>query len=585
MLKEFRTLLPYLRKFWPRYAGGLAFLVLTDAGQLYLPQLVRRAIDLIASGSFSLQRILYLVLLMVGTAVLIALGRFFWRYFINGSSRRIEYELRERLFVHLQTLSSTFYGQHKTGDLMAHMTNDMQAIRMATGMALVTFVDGFFMTLAILVILLAQNARLTLLAISPLPVVTIGVIFFGKIVGEQFRRVQEGFAALSDMAQESISGIRVLKSFVQEKPFGRRFMERNQEYSNRNMALIKTYGLFFPVVSFLAGLTILIFLLLGGRAVMEGSLSPGMFTAFLAYLQMLIWPALGAGFTINLLQRAGASLGRINKLLGEQPDIHSPPTPAAPPSSSSRGRIVFRDLTYRYPGTDKPVLSGLNLTVEPGMIVGILGRTGSGKSTLVQLLPRVLDPPPGTLFLDGIDVRQYRLEDLRTAVRMVPQETFLFSTSISENIAFGSRDGGAGALDEVAAISTIERDARVFPQGLNTVVGERGITLSGGQKQRVALSRALVEQAAVYVLDDAMSSVDTETEELILNRFLPRVRGRTVLLVSHRVSTLKNADLIVVLEGGRISQQGSHEQLLAVKGFYADIYRLQQLEQALRGKQ
>jgi ATP-binding cassette subfamily B multidrug efflux pump len=585
MLKEFRTLLTYARKFWPRYAGGLAFLVLTDAGQLYLPQLVRRAIDLIASGSFSLRRILYLALLMVGTAALIAVGRFFWRYFINGSSRRIECELRERLFVHLQTLSSTFYGQHKTGDLMAHMTNDMQAVRMATGMALVTFVDGFFMTLAILVILLAQNARLTLLAISPLPVVTAGVILFGKIVGEQFRRIQEGFSALSDMAQESLSGIRVLKTFVQEKAFGRRFMESNQEYSDRNMALIKTYGLFFPAVSFLAGLTSLIFLLLGGRAVMEGTLTPGMFTAFLAYLQMLIWPALGAGFTINLLQRAGASLGRINKLLDERPDIQSPPAPASPPGTGSRGRIVFSDLTYRYPGTDKPVLSGVNLTVEPGTIVGILGRTGSGKSTLVQFLPRVLDPPPATLFLDGVDVRQYRLEDLRAEVRMVPQETFLFSASIRENIAFGSRGGAAAALDEAAAISTIERNARVFPRGLDTVVGERGITLSGGQKQRVALSRALAERAAVYILDDAMSSVDTETEEVILNRLLPRVRGSTVMIVSHRVSTLKNADLIVVLEGGRISQQGSHEQLLAAKGFYADIYRLQQLEQALQRKQ
>jgi len=584
MLKEFRTLLPYARRYWRQYAGGLAFLVLTDAGQLYLPQLVRQAIDRIASGGFELHRILDLGLLMAGTAVVVALGRFFWRYFINGSSRRIEYELRERLFVHLQTLSSSFYGRHKTGDLMAHLTNDLQAIRMATGMALVTFVDGFFMTLAILAILLAQNARLALLAASPLPVLTAGVILFGRIVGEQYRRVQEGFSNLSDMAQESLAGIRVLKTFVQEKPFARRFMERNREYSDRNLRLTKIYGLFFPAVSFLGGLTILIFLVLGGRAVMEGSLSPGTFTAFFAYLQMLIWPALGAGFTINLLQRAGASLARINALLAEQPDIQSPSVPASPVEGAKGGRIVFRDLSYAYPGTDKPALKGLNLTVEPGMIVGILGRTGSGKSTLVQLLPRILDPPPGTLFLDGVDVRSYELGALRSAVRMVPQETFLFSASIRENIAFGARDGEAASLEEAAALSTIDRDARFFPQGLDTVVGERGITLSGGQKQRVALARALLGKAEVYILDDALASVDSETEETILGRLLPRIRASTVLIVSHRVSTLKNADLIVVLEGGRISQLGSHEQLLAAGGFYADIYRLQQLEQALRTK-
>jgi ATP-binding cassette subfamily B protein len=582
MLREFRTLLPYVRRFWPRYLAGLLFLALADAGQLYLPQLVRRAVDLIASGGFSLGGLLPPVLLMAGTAGLIAVGRFFWRFFINGSSRRIENELRERLFAHLQSLSSTFYGKSKTGDLMAHLTNDMHAIRMATGMALVSFVDGFFMTLAILVILLAQNPRLALLSISPLPVLTVGVILFGRIVGEKFKRVQEGFSALSDLAQESIAGIRVLKIFVQEQAFGQRFADKNQEYSERNLSLAKTFGFFFPAVGFLAGLTSLIFLLLGGRSVMEGSLSPGMFTAFFAYLQMLIWPMLGAGFTVNLLQRAGASLGRINKILAEQPDIASPP-PAQAWRGPVRGHIRLRSLSYTYPGAEKPVLLDLDLDLPAGTVVGLLGRTGSGKSTLINLLPRLLDPPPGCVLVDGHDVREYDLDSLRSAIRVVPQDTFLFSTSIRENIAFGAEDGDAAVLEEAAAISTIRRDLGNFPQGWETVVGERGVTLSGGQKQRVALSRALAARAAIYVLDDAMSSVDTETEEAILSSLLPRLRGSTVILVSHRVSTLRNADRVVVLEGGRITQEGTPAELATAPGFYADILRLQQLEEILKG--
>jgi ATP-binding cassette subfamily B multidrug efflux pump len=582
MLREFRTLLPYMRRYWPRYLAGLLFLVLADAGQLYLPQLVRRAVDLVASGGFSLAGLVPPVLLAIATAGLIALGRFFWRFFINGSSRRIENELRERLFAHLQALSTTFYGKSKTGDLMAHMTNDMNAIRMATGMAFVSFVDGFFMTLAILVILLAQNPRLALLSISPLPVLTVGVILFGKIVGEKFKSVQEGFSAMSDLAQESIAGIRVLKIFVQEQAFGRRFADRNRDYSDRNLSLAKTFGFFFPAVGFLAGLTSLIFLLLGGRSVMEGSLSPGMFTAFFAYLQMLIWPMLGAGFTVNLLQRAGASLGRINKILAEQPDIASPP-PAQARLGPPRGDIRLHRLSYAYPGTEKPVLLDLELEIPAGTIVGLLGRTGSGKSTLVNLLPRLLDPPPGTVFVDGHDVREYDLASLRSAIRVVPQDTFLFSTSIRENIAFGAEDGDTEALEKAAAISTIRRDLGNFPQGWETVVGERGITLSGGQKQRVALSRAIAAQAAIYILDDAMSSVDTETEEAILSALLPRLRGSTVILVSHRVSTLCHADRVVVLEGGRVTQEGTPAELASIPGFYADILRLQQLEERLKG--
>jgi ATP-binding cassette subfamily B multidrug efflux pump len=616
VLKEFRTLIPYVKKQIPQYLAGLLFLFVTNGGQLYLPQLLRRAIDTIASGTFTLSNILPIAALMVGIAVVITIGRFFWRYFLGGASRRIEAELRERLFVHLQSLSSTFYGKMKTGDLMARMTNDMRAVRQASGYALVAFVDGFFMTIAILVIMLSQNAHLTLISISPLPIITIGVIFFGRIIGEQFRRVQEGFSALSDMAQESLTGIRVLKTFVQESAFGKRFLERNLDYSNRNMVLVRTWGVLFPAVGFLAGITTLILILLGGRAVIEGTLSPGQFTAFLAYLQMLIWPMLGAGFTINMIQRAGASLGRINRILEEEPDIQSPAEATAaaeetaaakltatvaatdaaeatgtdaqgnatPGAQPIRGDIRIENLTYTYPGTETSVLKNINLEIPAGSILGILGKTGSGKSTLVQLLPRILDPPPGSVYLDGRDIRSYDLPMLRTSISMVPQETFLFSASIRDNIAFGSQNGDERLVQQVAAISTIERDFNTFPDGSGTVVGERGITLSGGQKQRVAISRALASDASIYIFDDSLSSVDTETEDAILNDLLPFLRGKTLILISHRISTLKTADRIVVLEAGRIAQLGSHKELLEQKGFYADIYHLQQLEEAFRRK-
>ena len=603
MLKEFRTLIPHVKKRIPPYLAGLLFLLITNGGQLYLPQLLRRAIDTIASGSFSLSSMLPIAALMVGIAVVIAIGRFLWRYFLGGASREIEAELRERLFVHLQSLSSTFYGKMKTGDLMARMTNDMRAVRQASGFALVSFVDGFFMTIAILAIMFSQNARLTLLSISPLPIITIGVIFFGKVIGEQFRRVQEGFSALSDMTQESLTGIRVLKTFVQESAFGKRFLERNLDYSNRNMVLVRTWGVLFPAVGFLAGITTLIMILLGGRAVIEGTLSPGQFTAFLVYLQMLIWPMLGAGFTINMIQRAGASLGRINRILDEEPDIQSPAEAAAEATVAAgesaagearaegelreepiHGDIRIEDLTYTYPGTETMVLKDINLEVPAGSILGVLGKTGSGKSTLVQLLPRILDPPAGSVYLDGRDIRSYDLSRLRRTISMVPQETFLFSSSIRDNISFGSHNGDDRLVQQVAAISTIQRDFNIFPDGSETVVGERGITLSGGQKQRVAISRALASEAAIYIFDDSLSSVDTETEDAILTDLLPFLKGKTLILISHRISTLKTANRVLVLEAGRIAQLGSHEQLLEQKGFYADIYRLQQLEEAFRRK-
>ncbi len=578
MGRDLRTLLPYLKKHALSYALGLLCLLVTDGGQLYYPQLIRRAIDLVTTGSFSMNAVLPIVATMGAMSVVIGAARFGWRFFLQGASRRIELELRDELFAHLQTLSSTFYGRSKIGDLMAHFTNDVGAIRQALSMGLVAFIDGFFMASAALVIILAQNPRIALLVVTPLPIITAGVLLFSRIIRDRFRRVQEGFSSLSDMAQESLSGIRVLKTFVREKAFVRRFGERNVQYSDSNLALTRVWGLLYPAIGFLGGLTTLILLFVGGAAVIEGRLSPGQFTAFFAYLQMLIWPMIGAGFTFNLLQRAAASMARINAILREQPDIVSPPHPVTAPI---RGAVTFRGLHYRYPGTEREVLAGISFELPAGGRLGILGRTGSGKSTLVRLIPRLLDPPAGTVFVDGVDVRSYDLQHLRESVAMVPQDPFLFSIPIRENIAFGTRDGADGGVQRAAEVSTITRDLSTFPQGWETVVGERGITLSGGQKQRITLARALAADPAILILDDALASVDTETEEAILRDLFAAAR-RTLILISNRISTLQNTDRILVLEAGRIAQEGTHQELVSREGLYADIYRLQQLEEAYR---
>ena len=576
MLKTYRSLGPYLKKHRLFYILGILTLMITSGGQILIPQFIRRSIDLIATGDFTMAGVLGIVLGMIGTALGISLFRYTWRYFIQSASRSTEAELREDYFNQLLKLSSSFFGRYKTGDLMARATNDMRAIRMATSMALVAAVDGIFMTAAILILLFVQYPRLTLFTIIPLPFITFLLLGFGSLIGDRFKRVQEGFSRLSDQAQEVFSGIRIVKSFVKEKYFLRKFASANEDYQIRNLKLVRLWGLFFPLVSFLAGMTTLILLRVGGGMVITGEISAGDFVAVLAYLNMLIWPMMGAGFTVNLLQRGAASLGRINEVVHEQPDIEGPEGGITEPA---QGDITVKGLTYSYPGSDVPVLEDVSFHISRGTILGILGRTGSGKSTLLNLLPRILDPPPGTVFLDGRDVREYDLEALRRSFGFVPQDSFLFSMSLRDNIAYGLDEKDEEVLDRVAEVSTINRDAEDFYAGFDTMVGERGITLSGGQKQRTSISRALALEANILVFDDALSAVDTETEEKILSKLLEFRKGRTNLIVSHRVSTLQHADRIIVLDRGELIQMGSHTQLAEEKGLYRDIYHLQQLEQ------
>ncbi len=573
-MKEYKRLFPYLKRYVWWYVFGLFFLVITDGGQLFMPQIIKSAIDIISGGRFELSAVLQRAIMLAGVALAVAVGRFGWRFFLNGTSRRIEAELRDDLFRHLLTLSSSFYNRTKTGDLMARATNDMRAIRMATGMAFVAFIDGLFMAAAIFTILFTQYTELALITIIPLPVIAILTLGMGKLIGERFRRVQEGFSRLSEHVQETLSGIRVVKSFVQEKHVIGRFHAANMEYVGANMALVKIWGFFFPLIMFLSGVSALLLLRFGGVAVIERKLTPGDFVAVLAYLQMLRWPMAGIGFTVNMIQRGAASLGRINRILEEKPDITSPPSPR---TEVPAGDLVVQDLSYGYEDGD-PILKEINFVVPEGSTLGILGRTGSGKSTLVKLIPRLLDPPRGTITIAGRDVHEWDLHVLRSSIAMVPQDTFLFSAPIKENIAFGDPSLPEETLSAAAEVSTINRDLENFPSAWDTTVGERGITLSGGQKQRVAISRAVAVNPQFMIFDDALASVDTETEERILSRFLKLRAGRSNILISHRVSTLQAADRIIVLDNGRIVQSGTHEELLEEEGFYREVYTIQQME-------
>ena len=576
MLKEYRTLLPYFRKYIPYYLSGLFCLLLTDAGQLYIPQFLKKAVNAISSGSFELPFIGTLMIQLVVTALMISIGRFFWRFFIHGASRRIETELRQKIFFHLLDLSSTFYGKNKTGDIMARMTNDMKAVRMASGMAFVAFIDGLFMTLAILIILFSTYSRLTLITIIPLPLITIIVLFAGRLLGRRFKRVQDGYSLLSERVQETLSGIRVIKTFNRENHFLNEFGRDNDEYWQANMSLIRIWGFIFPVVTFLSGVTACLLILYGGQQVILNELKPGDFVAVMSYLGMLIWPMMGAGFTVNLIQRGGASLKRINHILNEVPEISNPPQPQDVPPFE---KLSIHSLDFSFSKASESVIRDMTLEINAGETLGILGKTGSGKSTLIRLLPRILESKPGEILFNGIPLHSLALSQLRSVISMVPQETILFSRTIRENILYAREEAAEEELQEVIRISTLDRDLKNFPLGLETLVGERGITLSGGQKQRIAFARALLAEPEILILDDALSAVDTKTEEFILKEFMKRRRGKTNIIISHRVSTLQTADRILVLENGVIDQYGSHEDLIKQEGLYKRIFSLQAMEE------
>ena len=565
----------WLWRYRGRILAGFVSLLLVNGATILVPLVIREAIDRLARGEGGL---LQSGLMITGLAAVVMAFRFLWRYFLIGAARRIERDLRAKLYGHLLGLSASFYNETKTGDLMAHATNDIEAVTRACGFGILTIADPLFMIPVSVAIMMSIDPRLTLYAIIPLPILTLVMLGFGKVIHQRFESVQAAFSTLMEKVRENVSGIRVVKSFVQEPGTEADFATTNQLQVDENMALVRVHGLFHPLIELLAGTSLAIILWIGGIAVVQTTISLGDFVAFTQYLSMLIWPMISIGWAVNLVQRGRASLGRINVLLAETTEIVAPVKPR-----SLRGtRIEIRDLTFAYPSaegrTGTPALSDIQLTIEEGMTLGVVGLTGSGKSTLAHLIPRVFDPPVGTICVGGIDIRDIDLAELRRAIGFVPQDPFLFSASIAENIAYGRPDAARETIEEAAVLAGIHNEIVAFPKGYETTVGERGISLSGGQKQRVAIARALLLDPQIVLFDDPLSAVDAEREEYILGKLREFFQGRTSILVAHRLSAVMHADQTIVIDKGRIVERGTHEELIAAGGIYDRIWRLQQAE-------
>ena len=566
---------PYLGRYRKGLVLGFAALATKDVLAASLPLIIRAGVDSITS-QFALTTLMKFCALLVGLAAIKGLFQYWMRVILIGVSRDIEYDMRNDLFAHLVRLSPDFYARTRTGDIMARATNDLNAVRMMLGPGLMYSFETSLTFLLAIMVMAWVDWRLTALALLPAPLVSLAVFWFGRIIHARFERIQAMFSDITSKVQESLSGVRVLRAYVQEEAELKQFESLNRDYIAQSLRLARVSGMFLPLLQALVGLTFLIVLWVGGLRVIGGQITLGTFVMFSTYMAMLIWPMIALGWVVNLVQRGLASLRRMREILQERPTIAAPPVARRVPSG---GAIEFRNVSVIFRGMR--ALDKINLLIREGETVAVVGRTGSGKTTLVRLIPRLLDPDEGQVLLGGVDLREFDPAELRRVIGMVPQETILFSATLGENIAFGVESATPEQILRVAEQAGLGPDLAALPQGLDTLIGERGLTLSGGQKQRTAIARALLRDPQILILDDALSSVDTLTEERILTGLAAVMRGRTTILISHRVSTVRQADRIVVLDAGRIVEEGSHAALLAAGGYYADLYQKQMLEEEL----